>query len=111
MRLLFDNNLAPRLVSDLAGVFPGSAHVRDLGMADADDEALWRVARSRDMCIVSKDDDFRQRATVRGHPPKVIVIRIGNCTTNAIRDHLVKNAAAIRAFIDDPEPAVLMLGA
>ncbi len=46
MRLLFDQNLAPRLVTDLGHLFPGSAHVRDLSMAGAADETVWKYASS-----------------------------------------------------------------
>jgi HAD superfamily hydrolase (TIGR01490 family) len=35
--LLFDANVSHKLVSGLAGEFPGSAHVRDVGLRDADD--------------------------------------------------------------------------
>lgn len=40
VKLLFDQNLSPRLVDRLAGLFPGSAHVREHGLAAV--EALLR---------------------------------------------------------------------
>ncbi|MDE0103895.1 MAG: DUF5615 family PIN-like protein [Bryobacterales bacterium] len=40
MRLLFDQNLSPRLVGDLADVFPWSAHVREVVLARATDHAI-----------------------------------------------------------------------
>ena len=39
MKLLFDQNLSHRLVGQLAAEFPDSAHVRDVGLAAADDHA------------------------------------------------------------------------
>jgi hypothetical protein len=39
--LLFDQNLAPRLVARLADIFPASEHVRDVGLATGDDHAVW----------------------------------------------------------------------
>ena len=33
MKLLLDQNLSHRLVAALADVFPGSVHVRDVGLA------------------------------------------------------------------------------
>jgi len=33
MKLLFDENLSPRLVEALASEYPGSAHVRNAGQA------------------------------------------------------------------------------
>lgn len=32
MKLLFDENLSPHLVEALSGEFPGSTHVRDVGL-------------------------------------------------------------------------------
>jgi predicted nuclease of predicted toxin-antitoxin system len=44
VKLLFDQNLAPRLVRDLATSYPGAAHVRDFGLQRADDETVWTHA-------------------------------------------------------------------
>ncbi|MGO8816062.1 MAG: DUF5615 family PIN-like protein [Terriglobia bacterium] len=41
MKLLLDQNLSPRLVRTLAAIYPGSSHVRLLGLRDADDAAVW----------------------------------------------------------------------
>jgi predicted nuclease of predicted toxin-antitoxin system len=43
MRLFFDENLSPKLVSLLDDLFPGpgSVHVRDVGLEAADDSAVW----------------------------------------------------------------------
>lgn len=40
MRLLYDENLSERLVTLLDDAYPGSAHVRPLGLAGASDERL-----------------------------------------------------------------------
>jgi hypothetical protein len=40
-RLLLDQNLAPALARRLADLYPDSAHVREFGLATADDEAVW----------------------------------------------------------------------
>ena len=50
MKLLFDQNLSPNLPRSLADLFPGSLHVRQIGLRDADDSALedeWRVTCDR----------------------------------------------------------------
>ena len=41
MKLLLDQNLSHRLLSDLEDLFPNSLHVRLLGLAEADDLAIW----------------------------------------------------------------------
>ena len=61
------------------------------------------------MTIVSKDADFHQRSLVLGHPPKVIWVRLGNCsvadTATLLRDLFI----VVRRFHDDPEAAFLAL--
>jgi predicted nuclease of predicted toxin-antitoxin system len=37
VKLLFDENLAPRLASALSEVYPGSLHVTDCGLRGASD--------------------------------------------------------------------------
>ena len=60
MKLLFDENVSPRLVVGLTDLFPGSVHVRDAGLSRASDAAIWDYARDRGLTIVSKDSDFHQ---------------------------------------------------
>ncbi len=45
MRLLFDQNLPPRPKRNLGGLFPGALHVRDVGLATAEDLAIWEYAK------------------------------------------------------------------
>lgn len=84
MNLLFDQNLSHRLVRSLAEIFPHSSHVRDIGLGRTDDEAVWQYAAAEGFAIVSKDSDFHQLSFLRGHPPKVVWIRRGNCSTDEI---------------------------
>ncbi len=109
MKLLFDENMSPRLVAELADAFPGSVHVRDIGLDRATDAAIWTFALAHDLTIVSKDSDFHQMSFVRGPTPKVIWIRRGNCTTADIEALLRSNRAAILAFGTEVETAFLVL--
>ena len=84
MRFLFDENLSPDLPLLLASLFPGSAHLRDLGLVGADDVVIWDVAAKQSLVLVTKDDDFLELSILRGAPPKVVVIGLGNCRTSAV---------------------------
>ena len=44
MKLLFDENLSPKLVRLLEDFFPNSKHVRDVGLEAADDLLVWQYA-------------------------------------------------------------------
>lgn len=110
MKLLFDENLPPRLVQLFSSRYPTSTHVRDVNLAKADDETVWAYARVHGFVIVSKDSDFHQRSFLMGPPPKVIWIRCGNCPTTHIADLLQKHQAFIQTFLEDEEAAFLELG-
>lgn len=108
-RLLFDQNLAPSLVQRLADVYPASAHVREVGLAAADDDAIWSHAHASGFIIVTKDDDFRQRSFLRGAPPKVIWTRLGNCSTADVERALRSRHAMVQAFAADATAALLVI--
>ena len=109
MRLLFDQNLSPRLVQSLADIYPDSAHVLDVGLGEADDRAVWTFANENGFAIVSKDGDFRQLSFVAGAPPKVVWVRMGNCSTTDIVSALRRRAGDLRDFEEAGEAALLII--
>ena len=44
MKLLFDENLSPRLVERLTDLYPDCVHVGEVGLERAPDEAVWNYA-------------------------------------------------------------------
>jgi predicted nuclease of predicted toxin-antitoxin system len=109
LKLLFDQNLSPGLPR-LANEFPGSVHVRDVGLARALDREVWEYARQGGFCLVSKDEDFHQMSFLEGAPPKVIWLRLGNCTVEEVALRLVEGLDRIGRFEADPDGAFLILG-
>lgn len=84
MKLLFDQNLSPKLVGSLQDLFPGSVHVQHVGLETSSDEEVWKFAIEKGLAIVTKDADYNNLSVVRGMPPKVIWLLLGNCTTAQI---------------------------
>lgn len=80
MTLLFDANLSPALVVSLRTEYPGSTHVRDVGLRSGTDAEIWEYAKVNGFTIVSKDTDFRERSFVEGFPPKVLWLDVGNAS-------------------------------
>lgn len=109
MKLLFDENLSHKLVRRLADLFPDSIHVRDIGLKAADDPVVWEYAEKNGLMIVSKDSDMHQRSFVFGHPPKIIWVRLGNCSTSDVEQLLRKNFSAIKTFHEDDYASFLSL--
>lgn len=111
MKLLLDENLSPHLVERLADVYPESRHVTEVGLGGADDAAVWEYAGRHGIgAIVSKDSDFAERSVLENGPPKVIWIRLGNCSTAEIEATLRSAHDAVRAFLEKDEETCLMLG-
>ena len=106
MKLLFDQNLSHRLAH--ARYDPDSLHVR-VGLKKADDAVVWDYAKRYGFVIVSKDIDFHQRSFVFGAPPKVIGIRLGNCSTADVEQLLRQHVQTVEAFGVDTELAFLSL--
>jgi predicted nuclease of predicted toxin-antitoxin system len=109
VRALIDQNLSFRLVDILLPRFPGSCHVRDVGLVGVDDEPIWRFAKDEGFFIVTKDNDFLARALVRGHPPQVIQVCLGNVSTRRIAEVLQSRADEIERFAAGNVESVFLL--
>lgn len=109
MKFLFDQNLSYRLVALLGDLYPGSVHVRELGLSEAEDLTVWQEARERGLAIVSKDSDFHQLSFAYGHPPKVVWLRVGNGSTADIAELLRGHHDTMLQFEADPEAAFLAI--
>lgn len=111
MRLLFDEQLSSRLPHLVSDQYPDSLHVESLGLAGASDSLIWRAAVEHGCLLVSKDEDFHRLSVLHGAPPKVVWLRLGNCTTQEIVDLLRRHVADIGRFATQDEVAFLELGA
>ncbi len=100
MKLLFDQNLSPKLVEKLKDLYPDSIHVKDIALDRASDSKVWSYAKANNFVILSKDADFVELNLLRGYPPFVIWIRRGNCTTTDIEEILIKNYLMISEFLE-----------
>jgi predicted nuclease of predicted toxin-antitoxin system len=109
VKLLFDENLSPRLSRLLADIYPDSEHVRNVGLRGAEDERICDYARDRGFTVVSKDNDFRQRSFLKGAPPKVVWLSVGNAGTTRIADLLRREHRRLLEFESEAETALLAL--
>ena len=109
MKLLFDENLSPKLPLLLVSHFPDSTHVRDCGLKGFPNQRIWEYARINGLIIVLKDSDFYQRSLLYGQPPKFIGLRIGNCTTYHLISLILKPKQAIKRFSDNSTESVLVI--
>ena len=101
MKLLFDHSLSHKLVGRLDDAFPDSEHVRSVGLREASDHAVWEYARSKGFTIVFKDEDFHQLSFLRGPPPKVVWVKLGNCTIGDVERVLRERLSDLLEFDND----------
>ena len=109
MKLLFDQNLSPKLVNRLADLFPGSMHVQSVGLDRASDDQVWEYARLNGFAIVTKDEDYDGLSVLRGGPPKVVWLQLGNCTTAQVEAVFRTRFADAEAFEKDASVGTLVL--
>lgn len=109
IKLLFDQNLSPRLVTLLADIYPNSNHLYNLGLDTAEDSIVWQYARDNSFVIVTKDADFSELILTKGFPPKVIWIRLGNCKTKDIENKIRSHTQEINIFSLDNNLGILIL--
>ncbi len=106
MKLLLDQNLSRRLLPALETTFPGSTQVQLLGMEADDDSAIWAYAKAEGFALVTKDSDFVELSAVRGMPPKIIWLNLGNVSNTVVRNKLMEHLITIRLFLESNEDGV-----
>jgi predicted nuclease of predicted toxin-antitoxin system len=84
-------------------------HVRDVQLKGQNDQKIWLYAADNGYTIVTKDDDFCALSLLRGAPPKVIWLVVGNTSTAEILRILLAHASAIEEFITEPITSLLTL--
>ena len=110
VKLLLDENLSRRLVPALQERFPGSSQVALLGLEQADDPGIWEYARQHDFVVVTKDDDFKNLQTLRGFPPKLVLLRLGNCTNQQVLETLLRVADTTLALLQEKGVGIVEVG-
>ncbi|MGH8161093.1 MAG: DUF5615 family PIN-like protein [Gammaproteobacteria bacterium] len=106
MKLLLDENLSFRMLSELEESFPGSDHVTRLGLETTGDRELWNYARDHGFALVTKDSDFHELAALYGSPPKIVWLKCGNQPRHSMTNLLLKHHQQLVAFDQDADTGV-----
>jgi predicted nuclease of predicted toxin-antitoxin system len=83
--------------------------VKDFSLIESPDSDVWDRAKKESLAIISKDDDFVQRSFLFGHPPKVILLGVGNCGTRDLITFIKSKAEIIHSFINESKESLLVL--
>ncbi len=71
------------------------------------DLEVWEFAKNNAYCIVTKDSDFNDLAFLKGTPPKVIWLKLGNCKIKEIEMVFKQNKESITDFLESNTSAML----
>ena len=107
MKLLFDQNISPKIVRQVESDFADSKQVRHVGLEDASDVTIFDYAKKHNFTIVTFDPDFVDLNVVKGIPPKIIWLKTGNLTTKSISELLRKSMVIIHQFVESEEEEIL----
>ena len=89
MKFLIDAQLPPGLAQWLREAGHDAQAVREVGLREAEDGAIWRHAQAHGLVIVTKDEDFAQRAQTGAAGPVIVWLRLGNTSNAALRMCLI----------------------
>ena len=86
MNFLIDENLAPRLASELVVAGHDALHVSDLGLRSSPDQAILKVAFNQKRILISRDTDFGQliEGDSAGSPSLILIRRMSDYSVKAI---------------------------
>ena len=80
MRFLVDAQLPSAFANWLAARGYEAKTVRDLGLWEANDAAIWSAAKNGEWIVITKDEDFVEFVLQVESGPQVVWLRIENCT-------------------------------
>ena len=100
MRFLVDAQLPPALARWLRAQGNEAQHVEELGLQDAEDQIIWAQALSLAAIIITKDEDFAERAARDSNSPVIVWFRVGNATNRALLQWLAPRWAQIVTLLN-----------
>ena len=107
MILWIDAQLSPALARWISDTFGVVAYaVRDLGLREAKDLAIFHAAREAGTVVMSKDSDFVLLLERFGPPPQILWVTCGNTSNTRLREVLLKSFPEGGARLEQGEPLV-----
>ena len=110
MKLIFDNNISYRIIRKLDLPNVETIHVASTSLLKpAEDIDIWKFAKQNSFTIVTFDEDFEELSILQSFPPKVILLKLGNSSTQYIANYLKNNFSVIEQFITSESLGLLKL--
>jgi predicted nuclease of predicted toxin-antitoxin system len=106
VNILIDAQLPPALVRLLTDAGHQARHVTELGLREAPDPLVWDYAVRQRAVIFTKDEDFALRRLRAQSGPVVVWLRVGNCSTSALRKWLMPLLSQIDRMVAEGEALI-----
>ena len=109
MKLLFDQNISPRILKILPQELSDCQQVWFVGLEDSSDFEIFQFSRDNDFAIVTFDSDFVDLNAMYGPPPKIVYLNTGNLSTQNTSDLLIDNILRINHYLESNSDDILEL--
>jgi predicted nuclease of predicted toxin-antitoxin system len=106
LRFLIDAQLPPALARWLTDAGHQAQHVEDVGLREAEDSPIWHFAVENRAVLLTKDEDFAERARQIRTAPVIVWLRIGNVSNRALQHWFMPQLPQIIAWIEQGVPVV-----
>ncbi len=107
MKIWVDAQLSPRTarwITSHCGI--EAAALRDIGLRDASDEAIFAAAEAAGAVVLTKDSDFVELQSRKGSPPQIIWLTCGNTSEAALQQVLAQHLPTALALLAGGEELV-----
>lgn len=102
-----DAQLPPSLANWLSREYGVAAFaLRDLGLRDADDRAIFKAARETGAVVLTKDSDFVDLVELLGIPPQILWITCGNASNQHLMSVIAATFPDALRLLKDGEPVI-----
>ena len=109
MKLLFDQNISPKILKLLSEYTLDCQQVRFVDLENAADMQIFQFAKANYFSIVTFDLGFIDLNGLYGTPPKIIYLNTGNMTTKRISELITDNILKIKYYLDSDSDEILEL--
>ena len=100
MKFLVDAQLPPALARWLREAGHEAQAVREVNLREAEDGDIWNHALASGVVIITKDEDFPQRAQQAKTCPVIVWLCIGNTSNRALREWFMPQLPQILEWIE-----------
>lgn len=108
MKLLLDANLSWRLRKMLSHDFSEVYHADYVDLSlPASDIDIWNWAKEQNAVIVTNDEDFFHLLLQKGFPPSIVLLRIGNQSTQRTAEVLINRKVDIEQLHESKDYGLL----